>query len=108
MKTPPVKTSAMTRRDPLQAPRPVMIGLLLIAIAYVGIMLILPLAAVFVEALRNGWQAARDAIVEEDALAAIKLTLMVAALLALLALVTLVLKSYLEWRHHDALAASGH
>jgi sulfate transport system permease protein len=33
----------------------------------------------------------------------------VAALLALLALVTLGLKSYLEWRHHDALAAaSGH
>jgi sulfate transport system permease protein len=32
----------------------------------------------------------------------------VASLLALLALVTLALKSYLEWRHADALAASGH
>ena len=32
----------------------------------------------------------------------------VAALLALLALVTLALKTFLEWRHGDALAASGH
>jgi sulfate transport system permease protein len=32
----------------------------------------------------------------------------VAALLALLALVTLVLKSWLEWRHRDALVALGH
>lgn len=70
----------MTRRDPLQAPRPVMIGLLALAIAYVGIMLLLPLAAVFVEALRNGWEAARVAIVEPDALAAIRLTLLVAAI----------------------------
>ena len=68
------------RRDPLQAPRPVMLGLLALAIAYVGIMLLLPLAAVFVEALRNGWEAAQAAIVEPDALAAIRLTLLVAAI----------------------------
>jgi len=70
----------MNRRDPLQAPRPVMIGLLLVAVAYLGVMLMLPLAAVFVEALRNGWEAAREAIVEPDALAAIRLTLTVAAI----------------------------
>ena len=70
----------MTRRDPLQAPRPLMLGLLALAIAYVGIMLLLPLAAVFVEALRNGWEAAKAAIVEPDALAAIRLTLLVAAI----------------------------
>ena len=69
-----------SRRDPLQAPRPVMLGLLALAIAYVGIMLLLPLAAVFVEALRNGWEAAQAAIVEPDALAAIRLTLLVAAI----------------------------
>lgn len=69
-----------TRRDPLEASRPVMIGLLLIAIAYVGVMLLLPLAAVFVEALRNGWAAAEAAVVEADALAAIRLTLLVAAI----------------------------
>jgi len=70
----------MTRRDPLQAPRPVMIGLLLVALAYVGVMLLLPLTAVFVEALRNGWEAAEAAIIEPDALAAIRLTLLVAAI----------------------------
>ena len=70
----------MTRRDPLQAPRPVILALLGIAVAYVGVMLLLPLAAVFVEALANGWEAAEAAIVEPDALAAIRLTLLVAAI----------------------------
>ena len=70
----------MKQPDPLQAPRPVMIGLLVIALAYVGVMLLLPLTAVFVEALRNGWEAAETAIVEPDALAAIRLTLLVAAI----------------------------
>ena len=70
----------MRRRDPLQASRPVMLGLLGIAILYVAIMLLLPLLAVFVEALRNGWEAAEAAIVEPDALAAIRLTLLVAAI----------------------------
>jgi len=70
----------MKRRDPLQAPRPVMTGLLLVALAYVGVMLLLPLTAVFVEALRNGWEAAEAAIIEPDALAAIRLTLLVAAI----------------------------
>lgn len=75
-----VTRSVPKRRDPLQAPRPLMFGLLAIAIAYVGVMLLLPLAAVFVEALRNGWEAAEAAIVEPDALAAIRLTLLVAAI----------------------------
>jgi sulfate transport system permease protein len=70
----------MTRRDPLQPSRAAMAGLLAVAVAYVGVMLLLPLAAVFVEALRNGWEAARAAIVEPDALAAIRLTLLVAAI----------------------------
>ncbi len=70
----------MKRRDPLQASRPVMLGLLGLAILYVAVMLLLPLVAVFVEALRNGWEAAEAAIVEPDALAAVKLTLTVAAI----------------------------
>jgi sulfate/thiosulfate transport system permease protein len=68
------------RADPLKAPRPLMLGLLAVAVAYVGIMLLLPLAAVFVEALRNGWEAAEAALVEPDAWAAIKLTLLVAGI----------------------------
>jgi sulfate/thiosulfate transport system permease protein len=68
------------RRDPLQPSRAFTLGLLGLAIAYVGIMLVLPLAAVFVEALRSGLDAARAAIVEPDAMAAIRLTLLVAAI----------------------------
>ncbi len=70
----------MTRRDPLQASRPVMLGLLGLAILYVAVMLLLPLVAVFVEALAKGWEAAEAAIVEPDALAAVRLTLLVAAI----------------------------
>ncbi len=88
-----------TRRDPLQAPKPVMIALLLVAIAYVGVMLLLPLAAVFVEALRNGWEAARAAIVEPDALAAIRLTLIVAIIAVPLNLVFGVSAAWLIAKH---------
>ena len=51
-----------------------------VALAYLGIALLLPLIAVFVEALREGLQAYLDGILEPDALAAIKLTLLVAAI----------------------------
>jgi len=68
------------RRDPLQPSPAVMLGLLAVAIIYVSVMLLLPLAAVFVEALRNGWEAAAAAVVEADAVAAIKLTLLVAVI----------------------------
>jgi sulfate transport system permease protein len=51
-----------------------------VALAYLGIALLLPLVAVFVEALREGLHAYVDGILEPDALAAIKLTLLVAAI----------------------------
>ncbi len=51
-----------------------------IALAFLGLVLLLPLAAVFVEALKQGIAAFGTAIVEPDALAAIKLTLLVAAI----------------------------
>ena len=51
-----------------------------IAVTYLTVVLLLPLAAVFVEALRHGWQAYRESIVEADAVAAIRLTLLVAAI----------------------------
>ena len=75
-----MKAFNAARRDPLQASRPVMLGLLAVAILYVAVILLLPLVAVFAEALRNGWEAAQAAIVEPDALAAIRLTLLVAAI----------------------------
>jgi sulfate transport system permease protein len=45
-----------------------------------GTFLLLPLLAVFTEALRRGWPAALAALAEEDALAAVRLTLLVAAI----------------------------
>jgi sulfate/thiosulfate transport system permease protein len=51
-----------------------------VALAYLGVALLLPLVAVFVEALREGLQAYLDGILEPDALAAVKLTLLVAAI----------------------------
>ena len=54
--------------------------LILAAVTYVGLILVLPLASVFSEAFRHGIAAFKAAIVDPDALAAIKLTLTVAAI----------------------------
>ena len=51
-----------------------------IAIVFIVLFLVMPLATVFTEALAQGWQAARDAVIAPDALDAIKLTLIVAAI----------------------------
>jgi len=51
-----------------------------IAIVFIALFLFMPLLTVFSEALARGWQMARDALVEPDALSAIKLTLIVAAI----------------------------
>jgi sulfate/thiosulfate transport system permease protein len=50
------------------------------ALAYLGVFLVLPLVSVFAEALRGGLGAYLAAFVEPDALAAIRLTLLVALL----------------------------
>ncbi len=54
--------------------------LLAAALVIVGVLFVLPLATVFTEALRHGLAAAGDALAEPDALAAIRLTLLVAAI----------------------------
>ena len=54
--------------------------LILVAVVYVALILLLPLASVFSEAFRHGLGAFKAAITEPDALAAIKLTLTVAAI----------------------------
>jgi sulfate transport system permease protein len=54
--------------------------LIVIAVAYVALMLLLPLGAVLAEALRKGWAAWWTAVADPDARAAIKLTLLVAAI----------------------------
>ena len=56
-------------------------GLLLgFVLLFLSTFLLLPLIAVFTEALRKGWQVYLAAVVEPDALAAIRLTLVVAVI----------------------------
>jgi sulfate transport system permease protein len=67
---------ARLRRDPL----PVRIVLITLALAYLGLFIGLPLAAVFAEALREGVGPYLDALADPEALAAMRLTLLVAAI----------------------------
>jgi sulfate transport system permease protein len=55
-------------------------ALILGALAFIGFFLVLPLVAVFAEALAKGFAAYGAALVEPDAISAIKLTLLVAAI----------------------------
>jgi sulfate transport system permease protein len=50
------------------------------ALVFLTLFLFVPLAAVFTEALKKGWQVYLNAIVEPDAVSAIKLTLITAAI----------------------------
>lgn len=61
-------------------PRWVRITLITVALAFLALFLLAPLAAVFTEALRKGWLTYAQAIVEPDALSAIRLTLLAAAI----------------------------
>ena len=72
--------SASDRPAHLTEPRWVRGLLLFVALAFLTLFLLVPLAAVFAEAFKKGWQLYLDAIVEPDALAAIRLTLLVAAI----------------------------
>ena len=68
------------RRSAREEPFLVRALLIGVALAFLGLFLFVPLAAVFHEALKKGWQVYLAAIVEPDALAAIKLTLLAAAI----------------------------
>ena len=54
--------------------------LIALALVFLTLFLFLPLATVFHEALKKGWQVALAAITEPDALSAIRLTLIAAAI----------------------------
>ncbi|HEX6828377.1 MAG TPA: sulfate ABC transporter permease subunit CysW [Burkholderiales bacterium] len=51
-----------------------------VSLAFFAVFLLLPLVAVFFEALRKGWETYWTALVEPDALSAIRLTLLTAAI----------------------------
>ncbi|UZD56533.1 sulfate ABC transporter permease subunit CysW [Caldimonas aquatica] len=61
-------------------PRWVRCTLIAVAIAFLSLFLFVPLATVFHEALKKGWQVYVAAITEPDALSAIRLTLIAAAI----------------------------
>jgi len=74
----PVKKRTHT---PAAADSPAVKGLLIAAaLGFLVLFLVLPLVSVFVEALRRGFEAYWEALVEPDAVAAIQLTLIVAAI----------------------------
>lgn len=66
----------------LAVTEPALVRWLLTAIAliFLGVILVIPLAAVFTEALRKGWSAYVAALIEPDALAAMRLTLLTAVI----------------------------
>lgn len=70
----------MTRNHPLDPPALLKWSLIVVALAYIGIVVLLPLASIFVEGLSQGWQRWREAIADPDAQSAIRLTLLVAAI----------------------------
>ncbi|WP_427023425.1 sulfate ABC transporter permease subunit CysW [Aureimonas ureilytica] len=77
----PATTLARPKRRPVTTEAPaVKWTLVTIALLFLGFFLFLPLVAVFVEAFRNGAAMYWAAIVEPEALAAIRLTLLVAAI----------------------------
>ena len=65
---------------PLTEPPPVRATLIVVALAFLVLLLILPLVVVFTEALRQGIAAYFAAMQEPEALAAIRLTLLTAAI----------------------------
>ena len=68
---------ALAQRRPTTEARPMRLLIAALAVFWLGLFLLLPLVAVFVEALRDGVGAYLAAVVEPDALAAIRLTLLV-------------------------------
>ena len=70
---PPRHTGATTE------PAWLRVTLILTALAFLSFFLFVPLAAVFHEALKKGWEVYLAAIVDDDALSAVRLTLIAAA-----------------------------
>lgn len=80
--TPPVAAGIEPPYVPAATGEPVWvrIALITIAVGFAILFLLIPLAVVFTEAFKKGWDAYLAAITEEDAWLAIKLTLLTAAI----------------------------
>lgn len=74
-----IATAAATRRDVVRPLRRLgRVALILLALAFLGLFVLLPLVLVFLQAFASGWQAYLDALTEPDAVSAIQLTLITA------------------------------
>ncbi|SUA94264.1 Sulfate transport system permease protein CysW [Oligella urethralis] len=67
-------------KKPIDEPRFLKVLLIALALSFLGVMLVIPLISVFVEAFRQGWALYIASLTEPDAMAAIKLTLLTAAI----------------------------
>ena len=67
-------------RSPITEARPVRAALITVSLLFIGLFLLFPVAVVFVEAFRGGIGAYLDSLADPDAMAAIKLTLLVAGI----------------------------
>jgi sulfate transport system permease protein len=79
----PVKTAAAQaprKSTSTLEPRWVRYALITVAMLFLTLFLFVPLIAVFAEALKGGWNTYKEAVIEPDALAAIKLTLIAAGI----------------------------
>ncbi|KAA0592446.1 sulfate transport system permease protein [Azospirillum lipoferum] len=76
----PASIRVQPARAALTEPAWVRVALIAGALLFLALFLLLPLVAVFVEALRRGFGAYWTALIEPDAVAAIQLTLIVAAI----------------------------
>lgn len=94
-----VALEATRTGKPLSESTPVRILLIATALGFIGLMIFLPLIVVFTEALRQGFNTYFAAIVEPDALAAIRLTLITAAIAVPLNLVFGVAASWAIAKH---------
>ncbi|TXF97629.1 sulfate ABC transporter permease subunit CysW [Massilia arenae] len=78
----PAKRPATNKRLDTSVLEPgwVRISLIAVALIFLTLFLFIPLAAVFTEALKKGWEVYVESVIDADALSAIKLTLIAAAI----------------------------
>ena len=74
------RSESMKTNPNITEPRPLQWLLIGIALLFLAVMLVIPLAAVFTEALKGGWRLYLASLSDPEALSAIKLTLITAAI----------------------------
>jgi sulfate transport system permease protein len=76
----PIRRGELPQRQDVLEPRWVRYSLIAVALTFLTLFLFVPLVAVFTEALKKGWGVYANAIMDDDAISAIKLTLLVAVI----------------------------